>query len=43
MLSAFRIDIRHREVFYGELIDPLRARGRHDLADAIAQGIGDLP
>jgi hypothetical protein len=43
MLSAFRIDIRHREVFYGELIDPLRALGRHDLADAIAEGIDDLP
>jgi hypothetical protein len=39
MLAAFRIDIRHREVFYGDLIDPLRAMGRDDLADAIAAGI----
>lgn len=35
MLSRFNIRIRHREPFYQELLAPLRARGREDLARTI--------
>jgi hypothetical protein len=34
-LDAFSITIRVREPFYAELIDPLRRRGRDDLAEKI--------
>ena len=36
-LEAFSITIRVREPFYRELITPLRARGRADLAAAIQE------
>ena len=39
-LEAFDITIRHRDLFYRELIEPLRIRDRHDLADAIARKLG---
>ena len=35
MLSAFKINIRHRPPFYEELLEPLRQRGRLDLAAVI--------
>lgn len=34
-LDAFSITIRVREPFYEELVEPLRARGRNDLAEKI--------
>lgn len=34
-LDGFRITIRHRDVFYRELIGPLRRRGRMDLVQTI--------
>ncbi|MDF1551607.1 MAG: hypothetical protein P1P84_01030 [Deferrisomatales bacterium] len=34
-LSAFDINIRHRDVFYRELLGPLRQAGRHDIAEVI--------
>ena len=35
LFDAFRINIRHREPFYEELLEPLKAIGRFDLADLI--------
>lgn len=35
LLDAFSITIRHREHFYQELLEPLKARGREDLAAVI--------
>ena len=35
MLSPFKITIRHRPPFYRELLGPLQARGRDDLASLI--------
>jgi hypothetical protein len=40
-LDAFRITIRVREPFYEELIEPLRRRGRGDLAEKIARKLKD--
>lgn len=37
MLSAFKINIRHRPPFYEELLEPLRKRGRLDLAELIEE------
>lgn len=36
-LDAFSITIRVREPFYEELVEPLRARGRRDLAEKIEE------
>ena len=35
LLSGFSITIRHRESFYRELLEPLKARGRDDLVHDI--------
>lgn len=35
LFDAFRINIRHREPFYEELLEPLAAMGRHDLTAVI--------
>ena len=40
-LDAFSITIRVREPFYLELIEPLRARGRDDLAEKIEKKLKD--
>lgn len=40
-LDAFSITIRVREPFYIELIEPLRARGRGDLAEKIEKKLRD--
>lgn len=37
MLEAFSITIRHREPFYEELIQPLKARGCHTIAKALEE------
>jgi hypothetical protein len=41
--EAFKITIRHREPFYRELLEPLRARGRHELAALIAAKLTEPP
>ncbi len=47
LLARAKMTINHREPFYAELVAPLRARGRHDLADVIetrlAPGQGGKP
>lgn len=40
-LDAFSITIRVREPFYEELIEPLRERGRGDLAEKLARKLKD--
>ncbi len=37
LLDGARMEIRHREPYYLELVPALRARGRHDLADVIEE------
>jgi len=41
--DAFKITIRHREPFYRELLEPLRAQGRHDLAALIGAKLTEPP
>jgi hypothetical protein len=41
-LDAFSITIRVREPFYVELVEPLRTRGRADLAEKIEKKLNDL-
>jgi hypothetical protein len=36
-----RINIRHREPFYEELLEPLAARGRFDLVEVIRRKLGE--
>jgi hypothetical protein len=43
MFDAFRINIRHREPFYEELLEPLKAVGRQDLADLIQAKLKEPP
>ena len=40
-LDAFSITIRVREPFYKALVEPLRQRGRHDLAEKILDKLGE--
>jgi hypothetical protein len=41
MFDAFRINIRHREPFYQELLEPLAARGRFDLVEVIRRKLDE--
>lgn len=41
--DAFKITIRHREPFYRELLEPLRTRGRDDLAALIGAKLTEPP